>query len=171
VSPSTARRSGRSDLRYSMGFILGVCVGMSLSLVLVTVAYLVARPATPVTAPATTSTSTSTPAAAAPAAAIDVTARHLGDLKVLIEAQITAPTTYDPITKARVVAYTDMVVMPQAHRQGPIQLAELSDRKGVYQGMTTVAMIGEYDVHVEVLQPMPAVAHERVAVGAVAPAG
>ncbi|MEV0713160.1 hypothetical protein [Asanoa sp. NPDC050611] len=51
------------------------------------------------------------------------------------------------------VAYSDMVEMPMSHRQGPITMAELSNRKGTYQAVTTLPMVGEYDITVEVKQP------------------
>jgi hypothetical protein len=83
---------------------------------------------------------------------------------VQVEAQVSAPGSYDPITMAQIVAFTDMVAMPLSHRQGPIVMAEAGGRKGLYQAVTTLPMPGEYDVAVEVKQPMGAVAHERLKV-------
>lgn len=157
-----ARGPGRT--RSVPGFLLGLCVGTTLSLVFGVVVFLVTRPeATPQTAPpAATQTAGDQGGAGQPQAAVDVTVRHLGDLKVQIEAQISAPGSYDPITKGQVAAYTDMVAMPMAHRQGPIVMSEAAGRPGVYQALTTVAMVGEYDVTVELRQPMAAKAHKRL---------
>jgi hypothetical protein len=55
-----------------------------------------------------------------------VAAEHLGDLQIRIDARVSAPGSYSPITKGQVVAYTDMVAMPLSHRQGPIVMAEVS---------------------------------------------
>ncbi|MEJ3744726.1 hypothetical protein WEI85_15695 [Actinomycetes bacterium KLBMP 9797] len=155
---------------YRQGFVTGLCVGTTLALVVGVLAFVLAqdgeaRPSGTVAAPDPTGQS----ATGQPRAAIDVTAGHLGDLKVRIEAQVSAPTSYDPLTRAQVVAYTDMVAMPMAHRQGPIVMAEDSARPGVYQAVTTLPMVGEYDVMVEVRQPMAATAHKRLQVDAVKP--
>lgn len=160
---------------YRQGFLAGLCVGTTLALVVGVLAYVQAR-----AGEATAATRGAGPVATAnettgkgvgdqPRAAIDVTAAHLGDLKVRIEATVSAPTSYDPITRAQVVAYTDMVAMPMAHRQGPIVMAEDGARPGVYQAVTTLPMVGEYDVMVEVRQPMAATAHERLQVDATKP--
>jgi hypothetical protein len=147
-------------------------VGMSVALLIGALAFVVTR-APAAAAPADGAAAAAGPAdptrsaAAIPAAAIDVDARHLGGLQVLIEAQVSAPTSYDPITKAQVVAFADMVSMPMSHRQGPIVLAEVGGKPGVYQGMAKVAMTGEYDIQVEVRQPMPSRAHRRITIDTV----
>jgi hypothetical protein len=166
LTGSRKTRRGRPARRRSrpfrQGLVLGICLGMTAALLVGVLGFLVTRPtaAAPAAAPA--------PAAKVddrrtpPQAAIAVTSEHLGDLQVRIQAQVTAPETYDPITKGQVVAYTDMVAMPKMHRQGPIVLAEISGRPGVYQALTTVPMIGEYHVTVEVKQPMAAQAGQRI---------
>jgi len=65
-----------------------------------------------------------------PQAAIAVSTEHLGDLQVKIEAQVTAPDTYDPITKGQVVAYTDMAAMPRSHRRWWNGMERLSSAGG-----------------------------------------
>ena len=158
--PRKARRRGPSPFR--QGLVLGVCIGMTAALLVGVLGFLVTRPtAAPVAA---------APEAAAevddrrnpPQAAIAVTSKHLGDLQVEIEAVVTAPETYDPITKGQVVAYTDMVAMPKSHRQGPLMMAEVTGKPGVYQALTTVPMTGEYHITVEVKQPMAAQASQRL---------
>ncbi|MBM0226438.1 FixH family protein [Micromonospora sp. ATA51] len=84
-----------------------------------------------------------------------------------IEAKVSAPGSYDPITKGQVVAYTDMVAMPLAHKQGPIVMAEVSGQPGVYQALTNVPMVGEYNVVVEVKQPMASTANQRLKIDTV----
>ncbi|MGN9907471.1 hypothetical protein ACTMTJ_07930 [Phytohabitans sp. LJ34] len=165
-----ATRRGRPhphDSRYRQGFVLGLSVGMSLALVLAVVAFVLTRPQTSppasTTAAATTANSDAGHQQQAKAA-IAITARHLGNLRVQIDAQVTAPVSYDPISMGQVVAYTDMVEMPMSHRKGPIVMAELGNRKGTYQAVTTLSMIGEYDIMVEVKQPMASTAHERLAI-------
>ena len=164
---SRARGPARGGVANS-GFLMGVCVGVSLALVLGAVAFITTRPgeqaATAGPAPSASAGRGGAGTAQQPAAIIDVTARHLGNLQVQVEAQVSAPTSYDPITMAQVVAYTDMVAMPLSHRQGPIVMAEASGRKGLYQAVTTLPMPGEYDIAVEVKRPMAAVAHERLMV-------
>jgi hypothetical protein len=68
-----------------------------------------------------------------------------------------------------VVAWTDMVAMPMSHRQGPIVMAEVAGRPGTYQAISKVPMVGEYNVTVEVRQPMAASADKRIQVQSVQP--
>jgi hypothetical protein len=148
---------------FRQGLLLGICVGMTLALALGVVGFLVTRPqaAPPAAAP------TASQAAAAgngkqPQASIDVAAEHLGELQIRIDARVSAPDSYSPITKGQVVAYTDMVAMPLSHRQGPIVMAEVAGSPGTYQAVSQVPMIGEYNVTVEVRQPMAAQADHRI---------
>jgi hypothetical protein len=104
-----------------------------------------------------------------PQAAISIDSEHLGDLQVRITAKVSSPTSYDPITKGQVVAYTDMVAMPMAHKSGPIVMAEAPGQPGVYQALTNVPMAGEYNIIVEVKQPMASTASQRLEVGTVQP--
>ncbi|TDD56389.1 hypothetical protein E1286_01780 [Nonomuraea terrae] len=174
-APAPARRpapAGRRRPRASAGLtpfrhglLLGGCVGMTFALAIGVVGFLVTRPTAPVAGPAAGAQPAALGAAAArSAAAIDVTATHLGDLQVRIEAQVSAPRTYDPITRAQVVAWTDMVAMPMAHREGPIVMTEVPGRPGTYQALTKVAMVGEYNITVETRQPMASKADRRLEV-------
>jgi hypothetical protein len=179
--PAPSRRQARPGRRrpqnstglspFGHGLVLGVCVGMTFALTIGVVGFLVTRPtgAAPAAAPAADGQPAAdrrdggaTGAKEQPAASIDVTAAHLGDLQVRIEARVSAPGSYDPITKGQVVAWTDMVAMPMAHRQGPIVMTEMSGRPGTYQAVTRVPMVGEYNVTVEVRRPMAARADKRV---------
>ncbi|RKT52836.1 FixH family protein [Saccharothrix australiensis] len=159
------RPAGADRSQFWQGAVLGLCLGVTLALVLGLVAFVATRPTAPVAAAAPTPQ----PTGGATQAAVDITAEHLGNLKVAVEAQVSAPGSYDPITKGQVVAYTDMVAMPMTHRQGPIVMAEVAGRPGVYQATTTVDMIGEYNVTVEVKQPMATKADRRIDVQSVSP--
>ena len=161
--PGKPGRPHRGSRPFRRGLVLGICLGMNAALLIGVLGFLVTRPtatAAPVAAPA--GSARADDRKVPPQAAIAVSSEHLGDLQMKIQAQVTAPDTYDPITKGQVVAYTDMVAMPKMHRQGPIMMAEVSGRPGVYQALTTVPMIGEYHVTVEVKQPMAAKANQRI---------
>lgn len=167
MSAGRVRRVGGTDrTRFWQGAVLGLCVGVTLASVLGLVAFVATRP----TAPPAAATAPPAPQADGPVrASIDITAEHLGELQVAVEAQVSAPGSYDPITKAQVVAYTDMVAMPMMHRQGPVVMAEVAGRPGVYQAQVGVDMVGEYNVTVEVKQPMAAKADRRIDVRSVSP--
>jgi hypothetical protein len=147
---------------FRQGLLLGICVGMTVALALGVVGFLVTRPqaAPPAAAPAASQAAAGN--GKQPQASIDVAAEHLGDLQIRIDARVSAPGSYSPITKGQVVAYTDMVAMPLSHRQGPIVMAEVSGSPGTYQAVSQVPMIGEYNVTVEVRQPMAAQADHRI---------
>ncbi|MFE9652812.1 hypothetical protein [Micromonospora sp. NPDC006431] len=176
-----ARRRGAARPRrrdspssYRQGLLLGFCLGTTFALVLGVTAFVVTRPDPSATGRAGGGRPVGGPAPSAataqPRANVGVSARNLGDLQVHIEATVSAPGSYNPITKGQVMAYLDMIAMPRSHRKGPIIMAEVGGRPGVYQAVGQVPMAGEYDVQVEVRQPMPAEAHARVAVGTVATA-
>ncbi|WP_433271304.1 FixH family protein [Actinosynnema sp. CS-041913] len=159
------RRAGADRSQFWQGAVLGLCIGVTLALVLGIVAFVATRPTASLAAADTPPQQAGGPVQAS----IDITAEHLGDLKVAVEARVSAPGSYDPITKGQVVAYTDMVAMPMMHRQGPIVMAEVAGRPGVYQAQATVDMVGEYNVTVEVKQPMAAKADRRIDVQSVSP--
>jgi hypothetical protein len=159
---SSRRPGGPSPFR--QGLLLGICVGMTMALALGVVGFLVTRPraAPQAAAPAASAPAADPATGKQPQASIDVAAEHVGDLQLRIDARVSAPGTYSPITKGQVVAYTDMVAMPMSHRQGPIVMAEVAGSPGTYQAVSQVPMIGEYNVTVEVRQPMAARADHRV---------
>jgi hypothetical protein len=136
---------------------------MTIAVAVSGVAFLTTRPEGRAVAAAS---ATAHPASSRPtgstAAVLDVKARHVGNLQVQIEVQAVSPGTYQPITMARMVAWTDMMAMPTSHRQGPITLMEVPGKRGTYSALTNVPMVGEYDVRIELQQPLPAEAHERV---------
>lgn len=147
--------------------ILGICVGMTFALLVGALGFLMTRPTAVAPGPASAPAEQRAPGQQAggqdqPSASIDVTAEHVGDLQVRIEARVSAPGSYDPITKGQVFAYTDMVSMPLSHKKGPIVMAEVAGRPGTYQTVTQVPMIGEYNITVEVRQPMASRADKRV---------
>ncbi|GAA3125349.1 MULTISPECIES: hypothetical protein [Nonomuraea] len=166
--PSPRRAPGKAPKKpagltpFRQGLVLGGCIGMTFALSIGAIGFLVTRPTIQAPAAGTDSAAAPGPHGAHPKAAIDITATHLGDLQVKIEAKVSAPGSYDPITKAQVVAHTDMVAMPMAHRQGPIVMAEVPGKPGTYQALTQVAMVGEYNVTVETLRPMASKADRRL---------
>ena len=104
-------------------------------------------------------------------ARIDIQARHLGNLELEITSSVTMSESGRQLTQGDVVAYTDMVEMPTSHRQGPIPLREVPNRPGVYTARAKVPMAGNYDVSVEVRQPVRAKEREVVLVATVPPQG
>ncbi|MCW3842937.1 hypothetical protein ONA70_22825 [Micromonospora yasonensis] len=155
------RRPPKPQPKRRLGFLAGLATGMTIAVAISGLAFLTTRPegraaAVPPTHPASAHPTGST------AAVLDVKARHVGGLQVQIEVQAVSPGTYQPITMARMVAWTDMIAMPMSHRQGPIILMEVPGKRGSYSALANVPMIGEYDVRVELQQPLPAEAHERV---------
>ncbi|BBH65702.1 hypothetical protein ACTI_23870 [Actinoplanes sp. OR16] len=166
--PARKGRPRRSQPKpFRQGLILGICIGMTAALVIGVVGFLATRPRTAEPVASSPPAAAEQNNAAEPAAAISITSEHLGDLQVRIEARVSAPGSYDPITKGQVVAYTDMVAMPMAHKNGPIVMAEMSGRQGVYEAVTNVPMAGEYNIIVEVKQPMASTANQRLDVGTV----
>lgn len=95
---------------------------------------------------------------------IQVSARHLGDLRVAVTAAITQNGS-DALTDARPTARTDMVQMPGAHAQGPLLMGAVPDRPGTYTVQTRVPMPGDYRVTVELHLPHHTTASTTVNVG------
>ncbi|MEV5326690.1 hypothetical protein AB0K67_21310 [Nonomuraea sp. NPDC052634] len=156
---------------FRQGLVIGGCVGMTLALSIGVIGFLITRPTIPAPAAgghaAGAHPSHQTPGPASgghPQAAIDITAEHVGNLQVRIMARVSAPGSYDPITRAEVVAYTDMVSMPMSHRQGPIVMTEVPGQRGTYQAVAQVAMVGEYNITVETRRPMASKADKRLEV-------
>jgi YtkA-like len=104
--------------------------------------------------------------AASPAADISITAEHLGDLRVGIEARVTMNAEKRALAQAKVEAYLDMKEMPGAHKLGPLELRP-GEQPGVYTTVTTVPMVGDYEVRVEMHDPVHAEARKVVPVGVV----
>lgn len=181
---SRAARNAPDRAAVRRAYRLGIGTGMALSLLITAVAFFTTRPDPAAARLAAVGASGQDAHAghdhnqqasqqggsnsASPSAAIDVTATHLGDLKVLIEAKVSSPVSYDPITMAQISAYTDMVEMPMSHRTGPIQMSEAAGQPGTYQAITTVPMLGEYDITIDLKKPMAAQAHERITITSVA---
>lgn len=85
---------------------------------------------------------------------IRIEARHLGNLVVDIKAEISMNQDNDPLIQAKVVAFTDMVQMPNVHTQGPLSLQPAPGRPGLYQTTTDLSMPGDYDIRVVVEDPV-----------------
>ncbi|WP_344478100.1 hypothetical protein [Nonomuraea monospora] len=147
---------------FRVGFLVGAGSGLTVATLIAALAFVLTDPL-----PAPPAAAAPTPTASAPAGgpAVHVSARHLGDLKVRVEAQVSTR-TYDPLGRAGVVMYADMVAMPMAHRKGPIQMAEVPGKAGWYAAEVMVPMVGEYDIQVSVQRPLPGEAHARIQVGA-----
>jgi len=104
--------------------------------------------------------------AAPPAADISIAATHLGDLRVGIEARVTMNAEKRALQQAKVEAYLDMTDMPGAHKIGPLPLSPEGEA-GVYTTVATVPMVGDYEVRVELHEPVHAEATKEVSVGVV----
>ncbi|MFD0477379.1 hypothetical protein [Nonomuraea thailandensis] len=161
--PARPDPAGQTRTRaFRVGFLVGAGSGLTAATLITALAFVVTDP---VPAPPAAG---AVPSATAPAPAgvpgIHVVARHLGDLKVKVEAQVSTR-TYDPLGRASVALYADMVAMPMAHRTGPITMAEVPGKAGWYAAEVVVPMVGEYDIQVSVQRPIPGEAHARVRVG------
>lgn len=99
-------------------------------------------------------------------AKVDVEARHVGNLQVEIEALVKS-LDGEPLSRGRVVAYTDMTEMPGAHVQGPLRLTEDVDQPGLYAGRIPVTMPGDYEVNVRVREPIRGEASKSIVVSTV----
>ncbi|TYB53208.1 hypothetical protein FXF51_49930 [Nonomuraea sp. PA05] len=164
VRPARPDPAGQTRTRaFRVGFLVGAGSGLTAATLIAALAFAVTDPL-PAPPPAAAAP---TPTAPAPAGgpAVHVSARHLGDLKVKVEAQVSTR-TYDPLGRASVVMYADMVAMPMAHRKGPVAMAEVPGKAGWYAAEVVVPMVGEYDIQVSVQRPIPGEAHARVQVGA-----
>ncbi|UBU17274.1 hypothetical protein [Nonomuraea gerenzanensis] len=162
VRPARPDPAGQLRTRaFRVGLLVGAGSGLTVATLIAALAFAVTdpAPAPPVAGPSPTAS------APAGAAAVHVAARHLGDLKVRVEAQVSTR-TYDPLGRASVAMYADMVAMPMAHRKGPVTMAEVPGKAGWYAAEVVVPMVGEYDFQVSVLRPIPGEAHARVQVGA-----
>lgn len=100
---------------------------------------------------------------------IDIGAKHLGSLEVEITAFVTLNESRRALTQAEVVAYTDMVQMPGAHSAGPLTMQEVPGQPGRYMTRTTVPMVGDYDVRVQVRSPVQGEARKGFLIAAGAP--
>lgn len=96
---------------------------------------------------------------------IAIDAEHRGNLELDILARVSIEG--NALFQAEVVAYTDMLQMPQAHAQGPFAMEEVEP--GVYTARTTLPMVGDYEVRVEVRSPVTGEARKVVPVAVVAP--
>jgi hypothetical protein len=99
---------------------------------------------------------------------ISIVAEHLGNQRVGIEARVTMNEQRRPLGQATVEAHLDMVQMPGAHMQGPLALVP-GDEPGVYATVANVPMQGDYEIRVEMHDPVHAEAKEVVSVGVVTP--
>jgi hypothetical protein len=180
-APTRPTRPARPDVyaervaAFRRGLVVGIGAGLSIALVIAAVAFLTGvgtglggAPQARAQAPAAPVAGQQAPQPPA-GASVQVRARHVGALKVRIEAEVGAASarTRGGLQKAEVVAYTDMVEMPMSHRQGPIAMREVPGRPGIYQAESTVPMMGRYDVHVEVRSPLTGSAHETIDVATI----
>lgn len=95
---------------------------------------------------------------------IAIEAEHRGNLELDILARVSIQG--NALFKADVVAYTDMLQMPQAHAQGPLAMEEVEP--GIYTTRTAVPMVGDYEVRVEVRSPVTGEGRKVVPVAVVA---
>lgn len=170
---------------FRQGFLSGMGIGMTISLVIVGVALFTGIGARPIasvtgtgaatagheghgaqTAPAGGST---TPTTIDPrtAANVEVSARHLGNLQVLIEADVASKQSNAALIKADVVASTDMTEMPGSHFKSNIKLEGVDGRPGHYAAVTKVPMVGQYDVKVQSTSPLQGTGEQLIDIGTV----
>jgi hypothetical protein len=105
------------------------------------------------------------------AANIRVSVKHLGDLQLLIEADVASRQSDAALIKADVVASTDMTEMPGSHYKGDIKLDDVEGRPGRYAAITKVPMVGQYDVRVRSNSPLKGEADKVVEIGTVSARG
>ena len=97
---------------------------------------------------------------------IAIAAENLGDQRVGIEAQVTMNDQQRPLAQADLEAYLDMVQMPGSHTLGPLAM-DPGDQPGTYTTVATVPMLGDYQVRVEMHDPVHAEAEDVVSVGVI----
>jgi hypothetical protein len=179
-APRVARRGSRAAGRpgpprrrgYRSGLVVGYGAGLTTAMVVAVLAALLSGPLPgqghhqPVGANAEPAETGSAPTG--PAAVIDVSAEHLGNLEVRVEAEVTSEDG-DALMRADVVAYADMVEMPMSHRTEPAELVQMAGRPGVYGAVMRVAMVGDYEIAVQVSTPLPGEAREIIEVTTVQP--
>lgn len=85
---------------------------------------------------------------------IRIEARHLGNLVLDVKAEVTMNQDRDPLIQAEVVAFTDMVQMPNVHTQGPLPLQAAPGKPGLYETTTELSMPGDYEVRIVVQDPV-----------------
>jgi hypothetical protein len=167
-------------------------IGMTISLVIVGVALFTgigARPIASVTGTGTGATAgsgheghdasggqaggstTATTVDPRTAANVKISAKHLGNLQVLIEADVASKQSNSALIKANVVASTDMTEMPGSHYDGNIKLEDVDGRPGHYAAITKVPMVGQYDIKVQSISPLKGSAEKVVEIGTVSSSG
>ncbi|MFD9941214.1 FixH family protein [Nonomuraea sp. NPDC059023] len=152
-------------MTFRHGFMYGTAAGLTAALVIALIAFFVTDPVPAASAGEQTRPPAAPSAGAGLPVGIDVKARHRGNLEVEVTARVSTK-TYDPLSRASVVMYADMVAMPMAHRLGPIPMKEVAGKPGQYAAEARVPMAGEYDIQISVQRPLPGEAHTRLDVGA-----
>lgn len=173
---SSPRRPARPDLytervaAFRRGVVVGISAGLSLALVIIALAFLTGV-GTGIGGALHGAAGAAAAQAAGPppkpaGASVEVHARHVGALKVQIQAEVGAAQhqSRSALQQAEVVAYADMVQMPGSHRVGPITMRDVPGRPGLYQGEATVPMLGQYEVSVEVERPLTGSGRQTVEV-------
>jgi hypothetical protein len=165
VRPSPKTRPGKTGKkrRLSRGdrlLLLAMTYGSAVALLLVTVGFtsLVRHGGTPQGTPQQQAAGTTNHNHAAhssgPQPNIQIQTRHLGNLVLDIKAEVTMNQDRDSLMKAKVVAFTDMVQMPNAHSKGPLPLQEAPGKPGLYETTTQLPMPGDYKIRVVVENPV-----------------
>jgi hypothetical protein len=98
---------------------------------------------------------------------IAVEARHEGGLVLRVQAFVAVTEGDTPLDGAQVSFSTDMREMVGAHVLGPFDMTPVSGQPGLYEGTTSVPMVGTYDVSVAVTSPVPGSGSATVEVGVV----
>lgn len=175
---------GAGAVPFRQGFLSGMGIGMTISLVIVGVALFTGIGARPIASVSGTGAATSgheghdlqnapakpaTPTTIDPrtAANVKVSAKHLGNLQVLIEADVASKQSNAALIKADVVASTDMTEMPGSHYNSNIKLEDVDGRPGHYAAVTKVPMVGQYDIKVQSRSPLKGAADKLLDIGTV----
>jgi hypothetical protein len=162
VPPSPKARLGnkRRLSRGSLLLLLAMTYGSTVALLLVTVGFttLVRHGGIPQGTsqlqPAGTGGNHNHARSSGPQPNIRIQTRHLGSLVLDIKAEVTMNKDRDSLMKAKVVAFTDMVQMPNAHSKGPLPLKEAPGKPGLYETTTQLPMPGDYKIRVVVEDPV-----------------
>jgi hypothetical protein len=188
--PAPARKPARPALRttaipaYRNGFLTGMGVGMTVALVLIAVALFtgIGARTSPgqvasalahqrhddAAAAADQGSKQDTAVEAATAADLKVSARHLGGLQLLVEADVASKQSHSALIKADVEAILDMTEMPGSHKK-QVVLKDVEGRPGHYAGIVSVPMVGQWDVLVRSRSPLKGETHQFIQVGTVLP--
>jgi hypothetical protein len=140
-----------------IGALAAIAIGTTVALAVMIIAFLTLR-SRPVAAagsfnpkPRAAQKQTPPPATTRGPLHVGIQARHHG-LQLQVIARVTGKRGR-VVRHAQLSLYTDMVEMPFAHTKGPFAMRPLPGQPGVYGAQTTVPMVGDYKLKVDVDTP------------------